>query len=67
MAMRIVFKSLSYNYKNPNCCLTIGVFLIKVGLGGKMWENLAGPDKFFPIMRRQHVSWHHATQSGCER
>jgi len=41
-----VIKSLSYNYKTTNSCLTIPGFLIKVGVGGRMWENLMGLNKF---------------------
>ncbi len=70
ISVGFVIKSLSYNYKTPNSCLTILCFLIKVGAGGRMWENLVGFDEFFlPFLyrRRQHVPWHHATQSGCKR
>lgn len=61
MAIRITFKSLSYNYKNPITRLTNRDFLIKVGSGGKMWENLVSLDGFSLNLRRQHVSWRHAT------
>ena len=44
--IRCGFKSLSYNYKNPNFSLTNQVFLIKVGSSGGMWENLVGLDEF---------------------
>jgi hypothetical protein len=46
IAIGFVIKSLSYNYKTPNSCLTILCFLIKVGAGGRMWENLVGLDEF---------------------
>jgi len=44
--IRCGFKSLSHNYKNPIFILTSRFFLIKVGSGGKMWENLVGLDEF---------------------
>jgi len=44
IAIGFAIKSLSYNYKLPNSCLTIVCFLIKVGSGGRMWENLVGLD-----------------------
>ena len=44
IAIGIPIKSLSYNYKLPISYLTIVCFLIKVGSGGRMWENLVGLD-----------------------
>ncbi|WMJ08723.1 hypothetical protein [Nitrosomonas sp. sh817] len=49
VASRACFKSLSDNYKNPISCLTDADFLIKVGVSGRMWENLVGLDEFSVI------------------